>query len=1016
MGRYELYVFGAVVMRINTEKNGVIKMNGKKRIILSGILSVAVCLVSACSGEKNANSPLNSVLSLFGVATDSSVSANVVAPYTETDTPTDLPANFGTAAPEAILYISSTSDVDRYKSIEIRFSHPMNKTTVQADLSLSPSAGVLPGPGKGGVFYWASSSRLVFDPYREFKTNEQYTLSLTSASKTIDGRDLTNYSQSFTTEPDYLMTNKINTTNTLGGTNDITFNKATTPTLTLTSTFNNPVVGANSIQSIQLKHMGDPNTSGINICNSPCNMSSTFTTNLSTSAIPPYIGGNVYYYEITVASGKVFKRFATFNYGNVNTTPNNPIVNGGSLILDQAQAMPFLSKVLERFSAGNFKVNGKTFNQFADSDKTTARRSSYCIDYNGIGSFTMPAYIRYYGDSATGFGDGYCGPSGDNPGGFTEEGCATVIFTDCTDFDIDVYITGINVYTNVAGYPGLKNIGVSMVANNTGELGFDFKGKTLAVDMIMIAKSRGSLFLVIGSGNRFVFSTTAYLNYNDAPPADRSTTGKASLTVDTNGDASLNIFTPITNLTNFNTTDWSNNLTVKDRTGRVNSVLLEATTSGIAGWLSGTTEGAANGMVPALTPLITRSMLRNFIEDVAPSVLNSIIGSLKNPGVNIALPSYLPAPLANFALNIKIQLGADSQVRVTGLNKGIVGSIDLGISAASPIGSPRSHQVTSGFVVSKPTGAMSNLYQFSKSNANPGLLLSLTVDSITQAAYHLWKNRALDLSIDKAFIDTIKLYAGSDPLFQLTESLIKVSPIVNILAPGRSSLIGIDPVTGAVVPAISGTDDIIIQVSPIQAPNGTLKPVVGTAKPKLEVNFTDIQLSILGKRADNSTYLISTARASLKGLADFDFVTFSNPTGNPAYANLNALQIKISNGSTLSYTLDILEGSSGAGAPNPFGLDPKGILSVVDPLVPSLIVPLVNNVLKEIPLPASISLPALTHPTNGTACGIITKTTHSYLYTLPIVDTEPYPYVFGGLRLTSGGPAAADPGVLITCP
>ncbi|TGM57190.1 Ig-like domain-containing protein [Leptospira adleri] len=992
-------------------------MSKNRKSILALIFLVTIFFGVGCNSDKKAGSPLNSVLSLFGISTETSVSANVVAPYTETDTPAALPANFGTASPEAILYISSTTDVDRYKSIEIRFSHPMNKTTVQADLILSPTAGVLPGPGKGGSFYWASSSRLIFDPYREFKTNEQYTLSLTNNSKTIDGQDLTSYSQSFTTEPDYLMTSKINTTNTLGGTNDITFNKATTPTLTLTSTFTNPLVGTNSIQSIKLKHMGDTNSSGIDICAAPpCAMNTTLTTNLTTSAIPPFVGGNVYYYEIAVASGKIFKRFATFNYGNVNTTPDNMISNGGSIILDQAQAMPFLSKVLERFTAGNFKVNGNTFNQFADSPKTSARRSSYCIDYSGIGSFAMPQYIRNYGDSATGFGDGYCGGAGENPGGFTQEGCATLIFTSCTDFDIDVYITGITIYTGVAGFPSLKNIGVNMVANNTGELGFQFKGKTLAVDMVMIARSRGSLFLVIGSGNRFVFSTTAYLNYNDSPPADRNTTGKASLTIDSNGDTALNIFTPITTLSNFDTTDWSNNLTVKDRDGRVNQVKLEATTSGLAGWLAGTTEGAANGMVPALTPLITRSMLRNFIEDVAPSVLNSIIGSLKTPGVDIALPSYLPAPLANFPLNIKIKLGMDSQVRVTGSNRGIVGSIDLGITAKNPIGSPRTHQVTNGFVVTKPNGAMSNLYQFSQSAANPGLLLSLTVDSITQAAYHLWKNRALDLSIDKTFIDTIKQYAGTDPLFQLTESLIKVAPIVNILAPGRDNLVGIDPSTSVLVPAINGTDDIVIAVSPIHAPNGTLKPVIGTAKPKLEVNFTDIQLSIRGKRPDNSTYLISTARANLKGLADFDFVTFSNPTNNPAYANLNALKIVISNGPSLSYTLDILEGSSGAGAPNPFGLDPKGILAVIDPLVPSLIVPLVNNVLKEIPLPPSISLPALTHPTNGTACGIIAKTTHSILQTLPIVDTEPYPYVFGGLKLNPSGPAISDPGVLITCP
>ena len=44
---------------------------------------------------------------------------------------------------------------------------------------------------------------------------------------------------------------------------------------------------------------------------------------------------------------------------------------------------------------------------------------------------------------------------------------------------------------------------------------------------------------------------------------------------------------------------------------------------------------------------------------------------------------------------------------------------------------------------------------------------------------------------------------------------------------------------------------------------------------------------------------------------------------------------------------------------NPYGLDPEAIRSVVDPLVKSLVVPLVNNILKEIPLPAKLDFPAL---------------------------------------------------------
>ena len=209
-----------------------------------------------------------------------------------------------------------------------------------------------------------------------------------------------------------------------------------------------------------------------------------------------------------------------------------------------------------------------------------------------------------------------------------------------------------------------------------------------------------------------------------------------------------------------------------------------------------------------------------------------------------------------------------------------------------------------------------------------------------------------------------------------------------------------------------------------------LIPPTGTGIPKVRANLTDLQLTIVGKRTtstefpcttgpisgrDTGTscfYTISTVRVSIDAVASFGFKTFSNPTANPSFNNLNAIFVEIDPNTNFYYTLDVREGNS----VNPYGLDPEAIRSVVDPLVKSLVVPLVNNILKEIPLPAKLDFPALVDKnagtSGGTACKMNVQTTAINLTTTPAPSTEQY--ILN--RVQPLGAFATNPGSLLECP
>ena len=288
-------------------------------------------------------------------------------------------------------------------------------------------------------------------------------------------------------------------------------------------------------------------------------------------------------------------------------------------------------------------------------------------------------------------------------------------------------------------------------------------------------------------------------------------------------------------------------------------------------------------------------------------------------------------------------------------------------------------------------------------SARTGVLIALHPDAVNQAVYHLWQKGALNLKLDLLFADEIAQnqysgdtlgYRASTRILEIYQILLKAKSILRILAPGKTNMTAGDPPV-----LIEEDDDIAFTLNPILPP--VIKPASGSPVPgisgtianeksggvisgqiaKVEVFLGDLILNISGQKCisrnpisglctiTGASYPIIKAKVSLTSKTTFKIANFSNPFNDPQYTQVvngntipvSAVKLNIcddvvsgspedcDNDSTqdLYYTLEILDGPSD----NPLGLSPNGIYDILNPTVQKLVVPLVNYILEEIPLP-----------------------------------------------------------------
>ena len=288
-------------------------------------------------------------------------------------------------------------------------------------------------------------------------------------------------------------------------------------------------------------------------------------------------------------------------------------------------------------------------------------------------------------------------------------------------------------------------------------------------------------------------------------------------------------------------------------------------------------------------------------------------------------------------------------------------------------------------------------------NNQNGVMLALHADAVGQLLYRLWRNGILNITLNAQFLDDIANnqyvgdttgYRASTRILEIFTMLLRGTNILKILAPGRTTLSVRDQFDNPYT--IEQDDDIYFNVRPIQVPmirsntTGVSRTVTGNKSGSIsgqinfvDINFGDLYLEIMGQKCTtrNSTtgictvlngapYLIVRLKVSMGSKATFSISPFSNPLSDSQYIQtipgvgtspVSAIKLNICDDIVsgdpndcdqdgtidLIYTLEIPDNV----VDNPLGLSPRGLYDIFNPSIQKLVVPLVNYVLEEIPLP-----------------------------------------------------------------
>ena len=371
--------------------------------------------------------------------------------------------------------------------------------------------------------------------------------------------------------------------------------------------------------------------------------------------------------------------------------------------------------------------------------------------------------------------------------------------------------------------------------------------------------------------------------------------------------------------------------------------------------------------LPNVQPEVVSRTVKDVAEKVLPNLINTILDPFTNAtGYPLAMPNYLPEPFNYLRLNIR---GTPSVVNpnVDGDFKALEMKVNGAFTTIIDMPGhtkPESLQGTNSYIKMLNAGVPDTLIQ--SANKDKGdVLIAMNPDGINKALFDLWKEGALNLKVDKTSIKLIKdvaTAAGADTsVLTLSESLLNAGSILAVFAPGKSDWSVFD-VTTSTLRKINDTDEVFVKTSSIHPVVVAIKDSSADAIPELSITISDLILEIRGKSSDGSNYLISKIRTNMTIKSDISIKDYTTPKNikvnfngkEIAYASEQSVKVAVpvpdkdddvSKG--VFYSLEVLKGQTD----NPLGLNPTKMENLIRPLVRTLVLPLVNNLIGDIPLP-----------------------------------------------------------------
>ena len=351
--------------------------------------------------------------------------------------------------------------------------------------------------------------------------------------------------------------------------------------------------------------------------------------------------------------------------------------------------------------------------------------------------------------------------------------------------------------------------------------------------------------------------------------------------------------------------------------------------------------------VAGLANRTTNLIIRDLVENMSPEVMNRVLYQMKK-GMSLGLPDWIPWPWNEMTLSLGMTMlpplsvvhlpeqglrGLSAPGRVT---LDVEGPLPAGLEApAAPGGQP-------GWIQRDQPGAPpAPLARGDGDEA--GFLISLRNDPLNEALYRIWQQGAAAIRLDRDFADRLYGATGDQRLGELMEKVMRPDILLDMFSTGDTRWYR--PDGSLFIPDPDGT--VTMEFRALAPPGLRLLPVSTIAVPGFRLDAGALELTIRIHQSDGETLVVNRSRLQLAGRAGLDLIPYSGQAERPEHASTAIRLVLSTDPQELFY--HVRPGDDPAD--NPLALDDRVVQRILNDLVTSLFMPVLNEVLGEVPVP-----------------------------------------------------------------
>ena len=225
--------------------------------------------------------------------------------------------------------------------------------------------------------------------------------------------------------------------------------------------------------------------------------------------------------------------------------------------------------------------------------------------------------------------------------------------------------------------------------------------------------------------------------------------------------------------------------------------------------------------------------------------------------------------------------------------------------------------------------------------------MAIDSDVMTQVGHNLWRSGAFNVTVDDEFAEKLKDTTGSDDLWELLQRLLNGKTMLGMLT---------QPYEVAKdhqgVPLSIGEDHRInLKFRVTHPPSLVPRPIAEGVKkqvPQLDLGMGGVVATIEAYHPEEgTTTVLAQFKVSLMTKASVSLVPYANYSDDSEFGTKAIRMLLSKDGADLDFEVEVVDTPEG----NPFSFDPRHTRKVFADLIPNLLIPLLNDIGNQLPIP-----------------------------------------------------------------